>query len=179
MVGYGPPLLEPFLRNRLGYYDAIFISRPHNMKIFKPILDGHPEWFENTTVIYDAEAVFATREITYRQLNGPPLTQEEVQGLLRKRCGSHRRRIVLSRSPLKMPTIFEIWASKTCELSDTRSLQLQRRAVSMNGAGSSLSEPFTKKRARTAIPSFGFLETILPKIQAKLGGNVSFIMAGR
>src|SRR5262249_20972089 len=33
MIGYGPPLLEPFLRNRPGYYDTILVSRPHNMKI--------------------------------------------------------------------------------------------------------------------------------------------------
>src|SRR5207244_439709 len=61
MMGYGPPLLEPFLRNRPNYYDTIFISRPHNMKVLKSLLDEHPAWFETTSVIYDAEAVFVTR----------------------------------------------------------------------------------------------------------------------
>src|SRR3989475_9674756 len=32
MIGYGPPLLESFFRYRHGYYDIVFVSRPHNMK---------------------------------------------------------------------------------------------------------------------------------------------------
>jgi len=83
MVGYGPALLEPFLRNRSSYYDTILVSRPHNMKIFKPLLDAHPDWFDETNIIYDAEAIFVTREITYRQLSGVPLSPEEADTLLR------------------------------------------------------------------------------------------------
>lgn len=82
MMGYGPPLLEPFLRNRPAYYDAIFISRPHNMKLLQPVLDAHPDWFEKTDIIYDAEALFVTREITFRQLSGTPLSTREAEALL-------------------------------------------------------------------------------------------------
>src|SRR5262249_8231855 len=78
MMGYGPMLLEPFLRNRRGYYDTIFISRPHNMKILGPLLDTHAEWFGRTSVIYDAEAIFATREITFRRLTGGQLSDDGV-----------------------------------------------------------------------------------------------------
>src|SRR5262249_21896133 len=45
MMGYGPPLIEAFLRSRRGYYDTIFVSRPHNMKMLKPVLEAHPAWF--------------------------------------------------------------------------------------------------------------------------------------
>lgn len=83
MMGYGPPLLEPFLRNRKGYYDAIFVSRPHNMKLLQPVLDAHPDWFENTDIVYDAEAIFVTRETTLRQLAGNPLSKEEEQTLMK------------------------------------------------------------------------------------------------
>src|SRR5262249_13183221 len=82
MMGYGPPLLEAFLRNRQHYYDAIFLSRPHNMKILKPIVDAHSDWFERTNIVYDAEAIFATRELTFRRLNGTPLAVEETDALL-------------------------------------------------------------------------------------------------
>src|SRR5439155_3165075 len=82
MMGYGLPLLEPFLRHRAGYYDTLFMSRPHNMDKLKPILDSHPEWFQDTRIVYDAEAIFATREITLRQLIGSPLTAEESNALI-------------------------------------------------------------------------------------------------
>src|SRR2546427_50669 len=63
---------------------TIFISRPHNMKIVKPVFDAHPEWFEDTHIVYDAEALFVTREITFRQLNGTPLSSEEADALLQE-----------------------------------------------------------------------------------------------
>jgi GT2 family glycosyltransferase len=81
MIGYGPPLLEPFLRNRRDYYDTIFISRPHNLKILKPIREAHPDWFETTEIVYDAEAIFVTREVTFRELSGNPLSKEEADAL--------------------------------------------------------------------------------------------------
>ena len=84
MTGFGPPLLEAFLRSRKGYYDTIFISRPHNMKVFQRILASHPEWFDDSNVIYDAEAVFAARGITRQQLNGTPMSAEEAANLLRE-----------------------------------------------------------------------------------------------
>ena len=84
ITGYGPPLLEPFLRNRRGYYDTIFVSRPHNMKLLQPILAAYPEWFEETIVVYDAEALFVAREITLRQLTGTPLPAEEAEEMLKE-----------------------------------------------------------------------------------------------
>src|SRR6185369_13947196 len=84
MIGYGPTLLEAFLRARQKYYDILFVSRPHNMKLLKPILDAHPEWFHDMDIIYDAEAIFATREITYRQLSGTSLSPDEFNALLKE-----------------------------------------------------------------------------------------------
>ena len=54
------------------------------MKLLKPILDTHPEWFAQTNIIYDAEAIFVSREITSRQLSGTPLSAEEADALLQE-----------------------------------------------------------------------------------------------
>src|SRR5262249_8313685 len=78
MAGYGQPLLEPFLRNRQSYYDTIVVSRPHNMKILKPLLDAHPDWFEETNIIYDAEAIYATRDVTFGQMNGISVAAQDA-----------------------------------------------------------------------------------------------------
>ena len=79
MMGMGPAMLEPFLRNRRDYYSAIIVSRPHNMRWLAPILSAHPDWLKNLKVIYDAEALFAARDVGLRRLAGNPMTDEEIQ----------------------------------------------------------------------------------------------------
>jgi GT2 family glycosyltransferase/glycosyltransferase involved in cell wall biosynthesis len=83
MTGYGAPLLEAFLRNRLGYYDTIFVSRPHNMKQLARVVSDNPNWFENVKIIYDAEAIFAGREITLHELRGTPLSKLELTEIVK------------------------------------------------------------------------------------------------
>jgi GT2 family glycosyltransferase len=80
----GLPLLEAFLRNRSGYYDTMIISRPHNMKIFRTIFEAHPDWFEKTRVIYDAEAFLAPRQVASLELAGTRLAPEEIAGIYQK-----------------------------------------------------------------------------------------------
>ena len=82
MTGYGLQMLEAFLRSRVEYYGTIIISRPHNMAIFHSILAAYPAWFEKTKIIYDAEALFAGREIERRRLAGNPMKDGEVQSLI-------------------------------------------------------------------------------------------------
>ena len=38
MIGHGPPLPESFFAYRHNYYNTVFVSRPHNMKILQSIL---------------------------------------------------------------------------------------------------------------------------------------------
>jgi GT2 family glycosyltransferase len=90
MCGMGPSLLEAFLRDRQRYYDSIIVSRPHNMQLLQPILASYPEWFENVNVIYDAEALFAGRDIGMRRLRGDAPTAEEEQKLISDEIGLAR-----------------------------------------------------------------------------------------
>lgn len=53
-----------FLRDRRGYYDAVFVSRPHNLEKALPELRRHAA---GVPVIYDAEAVFTLRDILYKE----------------------------------------------------------------------------------------------------------------
>lgn len=82
MTGYGLQMLEAFLRSRAGYYGTIIISRPHNMAIFQTIRTAYPSWFEKTKIIYDAEALFAGREIELRRVAGTPMKDDEIQRLI-------------------------------------------------------------------------------------------------
>lgn len=65
MYAAGPLDLEAFFSARRAYYDAVFISRPHNMHTALPIVKKYaPE----VPVVYDAEAVFALRDILYEEV---------------------------------------------------------------------------------------------------------------
>jgi glycosyltransferase involved in cell wall biosynthesis len=83
MLGFGPAGLERFLSGRAHYYDVIFISRPHNMQCLKPILQAHPDWFQNTRILYDAEAVFASRDIAGERLKGELISEKSVEQLMK------------------------------------------------------------------------------------------------
>ncbi|QOL82598.1 glycosyltransferase [Pseudooceanicola spongiae] len=67
----GGPILPmvDFLRDRIGCYDAILVSRPHNMVRFRQAVAQVPGW-ERVPVLYDAEAIFAERDAALAQLGG-------------------------------------------------------------------------------------------------------------
>jgi glycosyltransferase involved in cell wall biosynthesis len=79
MNGWGGQMLESFLRARRGYYSTIIASRPHNMELLAPIITNHPDWLKEVEIIYDAEALFASREVALRELNGNAMTEDEEQ----------------------------------------------------------------------------------------------------
>lgn len=81
MQGHGVAGLPLFLAERKGYYDSIIVSRPHNMVAFNAVYEGHPEWFDNTLLIYDAEALFSLRDITKAAVLDqgiPPVEQDKM-----------------------------------------------------------------------------------------------------
>lgn len=83
MIGFGHIRLEAFLRERLAYYQIIIISRPHNMKKFNAIYERHRDWFTGVKIIYDAEAIFARRDILKAEVTGVALPKLKAEILLR------------------------------------------------------------------------------------------------
>lgn len=62
--------LEAFLARREGYYEQIFVSRPHNMAKLVEITKRRPLLVKDVRVIYDAEAIFASRDLCKAELLG-------------------------------------------------------------------------------------------------------------
>jgi glycosyltransferase involved in cell wall biosynthesis len=72
--------IKKFLSERPNYYQVILISRPHNaQELFSLIRNKCP----NSTVIYDAEALFSQREIIRCNLSGISLSQADEQKLIK------------------------------------------------------------------------------------------------
>ena len=178
MVGYGPPLLEPFLRNRRGYYDAIFVSRPHNMKLLQPVLDAHRDWFENTEIIYDAEAIFVTREITQRQLSGTPLTAEEIEALLQDEvdlAGTADSVVAVSNSDADIFRKHGI--EKVHVIGHSLDVAPTKREFD-DRCGFLFVGAIHEETSPNGDSVIWFLEEILPRIQAALGKDVPVTIAG-
>jgi glycosyltransferase involved in cell wall biosynthesis len=178
MMGYGPPLLEAFLRNRRGYYDTIFVSRPHNMEPLARILAENPGWFDGVGIIYDAEAFFVEREVTLRQLRGIPFPKEELDKMVREEVS--------------------LAAAADCVVSVSEAEQRSFEAHGVNRVhilGHALSpdpcdSPFEQRNGllfvgavhHEATPNgdslIWFLEQVFPKVQERLGSDVPLTIAG-
>jgi O-antigen biosynthesis protein len=91
ITGSGVGGLEAFLHERRGLYDVITISRPHNMEHFGRVWSAHPDWLAGVRVVYDAEAVFALREISRSHLLGRALPASEAERLVAKEIDLARR----------------------------------------------------------------------------------------
>ncbi len=83
IIGYGSTGLEQFLSSRAEYYDLILVSRPHNMQFIRPIIQAHPDWFRNTKLVYDAEALYSFRDIACRQLKGESFSDRNIEQLIK------------------------------------------------------------------------------------------------
>ncbi|HEV7455245.1 MAG TPA: glycosyltransferase [Roseococcus sp.] len=71
--------LASFLDERADHYDAILVSRPHNMALFRAALAGRPDLPGQARVIYDAEAIYALRDAAQALMEGRPLPAEEAE----------------------------------------------------------------------------------------------------
>ena len=80
IVPGGPASLRSFLRVR-GLADAVIVSRPHNMQYLKAAA-GADLTGVGTGCIYDAEAIFAAREIGRREVAGMPMTETEQRAAI-------------------------------------------------------------------------------------------------
>jgi GT2 family glycosyltransferase len=80
--GHAAGRLAEFMGVRRGYYDTVMISRPENMMLVRGILREHPDLFAGARVIYDSEALAATREIAKAAVEGRPLAAAEAAALI-------------------------------------------------------------------------------------------------
>ena len=84
MVGYGLPELEKFLSDRMGFYDVLFVSRPHNLENLRVLMRQKPHLFRGIMKIYDAEALVSLRDIERKLLKGTKVCAQERQQLVEK-----------------------------------------------------------------------------------------------
>jgi O-antigen biosynthesis protein len=72
--------IEQFARDRSGHYDIVLVSRPH---VFKRMVPTIQQYFPDAAILYDAEALFYTREILKAEITGSGMDNEESLKLAR------------------------------------------------------------------------------------------------
>ncbi|MEQ8954201.1 MAG: glycosyltransferase, partial [Gammaproteobacteria bacterium] len=91
MIGKNRPALPEFLKDRCDFYDYVIVSRAHNMTAFNGAVDKIPEFAHGTTIIYDAEAIIAPRDIMMRELAGENVSATEKEKLIAAELAEARR----------------------------------------------------------------------------------------
>ncbi len=176
MLDHGLPLLERFLSDRAGYYDIVFISRPHNMSNLDSLIGS--KLFAGAKIVYDAEALFALRHIEQRQIQGKKVSSANRQRLLDKEislaAGCDR---VISVSERESQEFLQYGfkdvqiLGHALDVAPTANDFAARKDILFVGA---IHEPDSPN----ADSVLWFSRKILPKIQRALGARISLNIVG-
>jgi len=74
--------LRAYLEARRGHFDAIIVCRPPNMALFEAAVGADRALLGGAAVLYDAEALFVTRDLQRREAAGDPVPEGERHGML-------------------------------------------------------------------------------------------------
>lgn len=74
--------LRSFIADRLDSYDVIVVSRPDNYLLFRDAIQPFSNQIEKVRIVYDAEALFARRDIARAALYGAPVPAAEATAMI-------------------------------------------------------------------------------------------------
>lgn len=177
MLGCGPAGLERFFSERAGYYDVIFVSRPHNMQYLKPILQANPDRFINTRVLYDAEAIYASRDIVARKLKGEVISEIGAEQLIKSEANlASEADLIIAVSPSEAEVFARHGAENVHVLGHAMSTAPTPRPFSER-SGFLFVGSIQEEHSPNGDAVLWFIREILPIIQSSLG-DVPFTIAG-
>jgi GT2 family glycosyltransferase len=108
--------LRAYLDARRGHFDAIIVCRPPNMALFEQAVGADRDVIGEARVIYDAEALFVTRDIQRREAKGDPPSELERHRMVASEIALTRLAdAVLSVSPAEQDTL-ETYGAKNVQI---------------------------------------------------------------
>ncbi len=178
-LGVGNAGFLDFWKSREDGYDAVIVSRPNNLKALGPVIFESKRMRPDLTVIYDAEAVFANREINENRLRGTPLLPREEAALLKKELGA----------ALEADCVFAI---SEAERKQFQALGFPRIRMLRHHSKAKLSPNGFEERsgilfvgavhsdsAPNALGLIDFIENALPSIREGLNENITLYCIGK
>ncbi len=178
-LGIGKSGFEEFWKRRCLLYDTVIVSRPNNLKAFCHLIEDTRKSRPELRLIYDAEAVFANREISERRFKGDPLSETEEKLLLESELMPARNMdVVFAISEQERKQFYSLGFSRVVMLRHHSVVQPtprtfgDRRDILFVGAVHSDSAP-------NALGLIDFIENTLPLIRLKLGDEIKLYCAGK
>jgi glycosyltransferase involved in cell wall biosynthesis len=170
--------LGGYLQERADGFDAVIVSRPHNMALLIESLKPRPDLLAGVRLIYDAECLFTLREQLHRKVDpdfgrdGPdPLTVEQELALARPAD------YVIAVSPSEAERFRGHGfrnvgvVSHHVDAAPTPAAFSERKGLLFLGAMYDASNP-------NADSMFWFLREIWPRIRQRLGPEIGLTIAG-
>ncbi|MGB3404807.1 MAG: tetratricopeptide repeat protein [Microcoleaceae cyanobacterium] len=177
MRGYGLLQLEDFLKERPGYYDVIWVSRPHNMEHLNYVM-SQADVIGKGNIIYDAEALYCLREFEQQRLKGEVLSPEEMEEQIKtelklaEKCDQ-----IISVSPQEQQRFLAYGYEKVAVLGHslqdhpTPNIFEQRQHILFVGSVYDIESP-------NADSILWLAEEIFPKMQQQLGDMIKLLIVG-
>ena len=170
--------LRAYLEARRGHFAAIIICRPTNMVTFDEAVGADRELIAGATIIYDAEALFVTRDLQKLEAEGNPPSELERHRMIAAEVALTRLAdAVVSVSPGEQAT-FETYGAKQVQLlghaieDETLASGFEERdQIVFLGGTQSDDSPNT-----AAV--LWFAKDILPGIREALGEDVRLTLVG-
>jgi GT2 family glycosyltransferase len=177
-LGYGGECLAAFLNARADEFDAIIICRPHNMRIFKEAVRRNPDITKRARVIYDAEAVFAQREILRCKILGEPMTPAEAQALIAEEIDlAQDVDVVTSVSSQELELFRDMGVKSVERLGFAANLELTK--ADFKDRTKILFVGSVQDEGSPNVDSLHwFVEYVLPRIRSRLGWPIKLTVAG-
>jgi hypothetical protein len=141
VIGHGLPALRATLQARAGQPGLLWVERPHNLARIFRMHRLQPSLFAGLRIVYDAEALFASRIIGAMALSRTPMTPFQSRRLLRKELlPTGIAHAIVAVSPSEQRLIREVTGrmpslvSLGAELAPTAAPFAQRRGLLFLGA---------------------------------------------
>lgn len=172
--------MRRLMRENIGRFDAVLISRPTVMERFVRCVASLPAFTECSYCIYDAEATFTAREVLRRRLFGRPMSDSEYAAALDTEVGLVRGvRAVIS---VTESEAHEFRARSTAAVHViSHTTPIRRHAPGLDGRSDLL---FVGKLAgeREYTPNVDsliwFVEEVMPLLDTLLGTSYRLAIAG-
>jgi GT2 family glycosyltransferase/Tfp pilus assembly protein PilF len=177
MPGFGLDGLRDFLKSRQGYYDCIFVSRPHNMNHVNYLLSKE-NLLSGVKIVYDAEALYSLRDFAYQELIGQPVSPEERQQKITTELElAQHSHSIISVSPAEQQQFVDYGYQQVEVLG--HALEINPTSNSFDNRHHLLFVGSVYELASPNADSILWLgKEIFPRIQEKLGTDIKLLIAG-
>lgn len=179
MLNRGTQGLQAFLQERKNNYDFILVSRDHNMDYLNELLSQTPDLIGSSHLIYDAEAVAASREVIRLRLQGRKVSEQEATQMLSAEIAVARHADAILCVSTTEAALFQqaghqhvYTLGHSCEMAATPNAYHQRKDFLFVGSLQDNGSPNVDSL-------LWFAQKILPTLKKALGDDIRIIVVGK